>query len=151
MQAGEAAGHSFHVLPLPKSSTPANPLLQASPRSWIHWHAAQLGMSAAEHAGYDEFREDFGEWTKMSYHKWRVHCSECHKHSLQQFTSSLNISPRALMTRGYSSIIIQDTLLPPLHFNIFYHVAWALGQGPTLWCFGAIQCFLKYLKLDWKS
>lgn len=139
------------LIPCPKSTAPANPLLQTPPHSWIHWYAGLLGVSAAEHAVYDEFREDLGEWTKMSYHKWQVHCSECHNHPFQQFTSSLNISPQASMTQGYINIIIQGTLLLLIYFNIFCNVVSALGQGPTFWGFGAIQCFLHYLKFNSKS
>lgn len=85
-------------IPCPKSTAPVNPLLQTSPHSWVHCNAALPGMSAAEPAVCDECREDFGEWTKMSYHKWQVPCSQCHKHSFQQSTSSLSVSSQALKT-----------------------------------------------------
>lgn len=83
-------------IPCPKSTAPVNLLLQIPPHSWVHWNAALPGRAAAEHAGCEECREDFKEWTKMSHHKWQVPCCQCHKYSYQQSTSSLNVSPQAL-------------------------------------------------------
>lgn len=96
VSAGWRSSRAF--IPCPKSTAPVNPLLQASPHSWVHWNTALPGMSAAEHAVCDECREDFREGTKMSHHKWQVPCSQCHKHSFQQSTSSLSASPQALKT-----------------------------------------------------